>query len=123
MRPLLKKHRRTKLTIITVLLVMASGFLVTLVKRPLSEPLSNSSSRNASVKSKNSGSALTSVGLSSEGKTKLDEWAANLPLSFEPNKGQADPRVKFLASSTTSQLLLTSSEAILRLRHGQFTLK
>src|SRR6266853_724447 len=124
MRPSLNNHRRTKLTVATVLLVMAGVFFVNLVQRHLSEPISNSSSRNASFKSKDSGFALSPpAGLSVEGKAKLKEWTANLPLAFEPNKGQAASRVKFLASSSTSQLLLTSSEAILRLRNGQFTMK
>src|SRR6266404_6105773 len=123
MRPLLKKHHRTKLTIASVLPVLAVVFVVTLMQRRVSVPVSNPSPINASFKSKKSGSALTSAGLGSEGKPKLKEWAASLPLAFEPNKGQGDPRIKFLASSSTSQLLLTSSSAILRLRDGQFTLK
>src|SRR6266853_4843455 len=124
MRPSLNNHRRTKLTVATVLLVMAGVFFVNLVQRHLSEPISNSSSRNASFKSKDSGFALSPpAGLSVEGKTKLKEWTANLPLAFEPNQGQADRQVKFLASGSRSQLLLTSSEAILRLPKAQFRLK
>ena len=56
---------------------------------------------------------------------KVKELIANLPLAFEANAGQADPRVNFLARGIGSELLLTSSEAVLRLRHSQssFTLK
>jgi hypothetical protein len=39
-----------------------------------------------------------------------------LPLSFEANRGQTDPRVKFLSRGRGYGLLLTSTEAILTLR-------
>ena len=38
-----------------------------------------------------------------------------LPLSFEPNEGQTDPRVKFLSRSDGYALFLTSTEAVLAL--------
>jgi hypothetical protein len=38
-----------------------------------------------------------------------------LPMSFEPNRGQADPDVKFLARGSGYALLLTSTEAVLGL--------
>jgi uncharacterized repeat protein (TIGR01451 family) len=40
-----------------------------------------------------------------------------LPLSFEPNQGQSDSRVKFLAHGNGYGLYLTSSEAVLALPH------
>ncbi len=39
-----------------------------------------------------------------------------LPLSFEANRGQADPDVKFLARGSGYSLMLTSAEAVLSLR-------
>ena len=39
-----------------------------------------------------------------------------LPLSFEANDGQTDPRVKFLARGSGYQLFLGPAEAILTLR-------
>jgi uncharacterized repeat protein (TIGR01451 family) len=39
-----------------------------------------------------------------------------LPLRFEPNEGQTDPRVKFLARGSGYGLFLTSDEAVLALR-------
>jgi hypothetical protein len=39
-----------------------------------------------------------------------------LPLTFEPNRGQSDPRVKFLARGPGYTLFLTPSEAVLRLQ-------
>ncbi len=40
----------------------------------------------------------------------------NLPLRFEANRGQADPRVRFLARGADSELFLAGSEAVLVLR-------
>ena len=37
----------------------------------------------------------------------------NLPLSFEPNRGQTDPRVKFLSHAGHHMLWLTNDEAVL----------
>ncbi|MDQ8036359.1 MAG: SBBP repeat-containing protein [Pedobacter sp.] len=42
-----------------------------------------------------------------------------LPLHFEPNVGQSDPAVKFLAQSSGYSLFLTNNEAVLRLSRGQ----
>jgi hypothetical protein len=41
----------------------------------------------------------------------------NLPLSFEPNKGQTDSVVKFLARSSGYALFLTSDEAVFRFQN------
>src|SRR5580704_7519200 len=37
----------------------------------------------------------------------------NLPLRFEANRGQADPRVRFLARGSGSELFLADTEAVL----------
>jgi uncharacterized repeat protein (TIGR01451 family) len=42
----------------------------------------------------------------------------NLPLIFEPNQGQSDPEVKFLAHGGGYGLFLTADEAVLTLRHS-----
>jgi len=39
-----------------------------------------------------------------------------LPLSFEPNQGQVDPEVRFLARGSGYGLFLTANEAVLELR-------
>jgi len=44
------------------------------------------------------------------------EAYGELPLGFEPNQGQSDPAVKFLARGPGYNLLLTSTEALLQLR-------
>jgi hypothetical protein len=41
---------------------------------------------------------------------------SELPLSFEPNLGQADPRAKFLARGSRYTLFLTKDEAVVALR-------
>src|SRR5271167_254785 len=41
---------------------------------------------------------------------------AHLPLSFEINQGQADPRVKYLAHGQGYTLWLTADQAVLALR-------
>jgi hypothetical protein len=43
----------------------------------------------------------------------------NLPLSFEPNRGQSDPRVKFIARAHNETLFLTQKGATIALTHGR----
>ena len=47
---------------------------------------------------------------------------ATLPLSFEANQGQADPRVKFVARANGFALFLTRTEAVVSLRKPAFSL-
>src|SRR6266404_9020980 len=62
---------------------------------------------------------------SSEDKVKFEEWTARLPLAFEVNRGQTESRVKFFSRANGSELALTASGAILRLRDSRdpFTLQ
>ncbi len=46
-------------------------------------------------------------------KTSAIDAYRSLPLGFEPNRGQADPRVKFLARGQGLTLFLTSADAVL----------
>jgi len=41
-----------------------------------------------------------------------------VPLSFEANQGQTDPRVEFISRGSGYSLFLTSNEAVLTLRKG-----
>ncbi|HYA24443.1 MAG TPA: SBBP repeat-containing protein, partial [Terriglobales bacterium] len=43
---------------------------------------------------------------------------SQLPLVFEANQGQSDPRVKFLAHGSAYGLFLTADSAVLRLQHS-----
>jgi len=51
-------------------------------------------------------------------KLHLVEVYGELPLSFEANRGQTDPQVKFLSRGNGYNLYLTSSEAVLTLRNS-----
>jgi uncharacterized repeat protein (TIGR01451 family) len=46
----------------------------------------------------------------------IQELYANLPLAFEPNHGQTDQQVKFLARGNRYIVFLTANEAVLRLK-------
>src|SRR5207253_11191711 len=50
---------------------------------------------------------------------RLAEAYGSLPLSFEPNDGQAERKVKFLSRGSGYTLFLTSDEAVLALRSRQ----
>src|SRR5262249_22444472 len=57
-------------------------------------------------------------------KQKVLQQYGKLPLSFEANQGQTDPKVKFLSRGPGYQLFLLPHEAIIRLqkqRHAQHT--
>src|SRR6266404_5851156 len=62
---------------------------------------------------------------SSEDKVKFEEWTARLPLAFEVNRGQTESRVKFFSHEHGSELSLTATGAIPRLRDSRnpFTLQ
>lgn len=49
----------------------------------------------------------------------IQQSLAALPLRFEPNQGQTDDKVKFLARGQGYSLFLTQAEAVLSLRHSQ----
>ncbi len=51
--------------------------------------------------------------------TRVAEAYGNLPLLFEPNQGQTDTQVKFLARGGGYTLFLTDSEAVLVLKTAQ----
>src|ERR1700676_2035299 len=76
--------------------------------------------RNALGGSENALSRSRRTGVSSEESPRNDLQIASvyghLPLSFEPNQGQTDPQVKFLAHGGGYGLYLTGSEAVLALR-------
>ena len=53
---------------------------------------------------------------SAEVKRKVAESYGRLPLGFEANRGQTDPRVKFLSRGKGYTLFLTPREAVLALQ-------
>jgi len=71
----------------------------------------------------NDSQAIKSTGSSSTGAAPSlhrDVLASygHLPLSFEPNRGQSDARVKFSARKAGYTLFLTQTEAVFSLQHG-----
>ena len=54
-----------------------------------------------------------STQISSHPRAQIEELFGKLPLHFEPNQGQTDDRVRFLARSSGYQLFLTANEAVM----------
>ena len=52
-------------------------------------------------------------------RTRIQEAYGKLPLSFEPNQGQTEARVKFVARGSGYSLFLTPQEAILALHRSR----
>src|SRR6266545_7232531 len=75
--------------------------------RPASEILSNQQSGQHSE----SATALPRV--------EANTLTAQLPLSFEPNRGQTDRHVKYLSRGRGYSLFLTATEAVFSLRHSE----
>lgn len=53
----------------------------------------------------------------------IEKMVADLPVTFEPNSGQIDPRIDFIARLPQAEMLLNSSEAVLRSRSKQVDLR
>jgi uncharacterized repeat protein (TIGR01451 family) len=82
-----------------------------------------------------SGLLTSKLAVSGRNQSTLDAFAApvtanrpgvrvdlgQLPLSFEPNQGQTDPRVKFLARGSGYGVFLTADQAVLTLRSSANT--
>jgi hypothetical protein len=62
---------------------------------------------------------LSSSPLSAQSKPVTEKLYSKLPLSFEENRGQVDPRFRFLSHGDGYSLLLTESEAVLALSSGK----
>jgi hypothetical protein len=52
-------------------------------------------------------------------RTRIQEAYGKLPLSFEPNQGQTEARVKFVARGSGYSLFVTPQEAILALNRSR----
>ncbi|HVS83976.1 MAG TPA: PQQ-dependent sugar dehydrogenase [Pyrinomonadaceae bacterium] len=116
-----RNYRRTTLKTALVILFVTTLLVITWRPRPQANSLLPPKVNQRPTDS----SPLSASGPSFEDKGKLKEWTTNLPLAFEVNRGQADPRAKFLSRQNGSELLLTATGAILRLRDARrpFTLK
>jgi len=63
--------------------------------------------------------ARPAVGLKPAAESNAAGRYASLPLAFEPNRGQADPNVKFLAHESSSTIFLSSRDILIELRRGK----
>jgi hypothetical protein len=69
------------------------------------------------------GSILPSASTPQGSGTRVIDSYGKLPLSFEANQGQADSHVKFMSRGSGYSLVLTSTEAVFRLRTSDFGLR
>src|SRR3989454_211217 len=93
----------------TAILISASAALAVLA----SSPSTRTVARAAANPSKPSNSNQRP---NQAGQQRLAENYGKVPLSFEANQGQTDPRVKFLSRGSGYTLFLTGDEAVLSLR-------
>ncbi|MGA9498108.1 MAG: SBBP repeat-containing protein [Terriglobales bacterium] len=70
----------------------------------------------AEAKPNDSATASAQQILASQKATKLQSLSSSLPMFFEPNQGQTDPQVKFVARGAGYGLFLTADEAVLELQ-------
>jgi hypothetical protein len=66
---------------------------------------------------------LTPVGVATKRPTQISGNLGKIPLSFEENRGQTDPRVAYLARGRDVALFLTPSEAVLSSRNDTLRMK
>jgi hypothetical protein len=96
----------------TVFLVLAALFLATQSPTKLA-------SQKAAVRA--AADVVKSADVKSDGMSKAEARAAlaKLPMSFEPNLGQTDPRVKYLARGSGYMAFLTDDGAVVRLKQSE----
>jgi len=80
---------------------------------PLRGPASRAGDGVSTNISKTFRNAIGSISPSSTNRNTLQQQYGKLPLSFEPNHGQTDARVKFLSRGRGYALFLTPTEAVL----------
>lgn len=108
---------------ILVTLVLATtilGLRTHLRDSVATRPLGGTEVKGDSIRSRlgvTSGSHFAAANSGRGSQTQLLKTYGKLPLSFEPNNGQTDSQVKFLARGSGYTLFLTSTEAVLTL-HG-----
>jgi hypothetical protein len=106
--------RRNKLYLVAlVILASLLAGLITYRHLPAQEKLlAGARQQNAEVMPLVSNSSLPTEA-QEQTRSRIEVGYGNLPLSFEPNHGQTDPRVKFVSRAGNRTLWLTSDEAVL----------
>src|SRR6266581_1405397 len=94
-----RRRKRVPIPVIALLLLALPAFIV---------PAGN---RSSAFPSRNAPTATQPAH-----RQRSTESYGRVPLSFEANQGQTDPRVKFLSRGSGYTLFLTSDEAVLSLR-------
>ncbi len=105
-------------------LAFAVMFLLVLAGSALLVPVSGRYAQNSAVQVPASPNSFASSLQSNRPHSKPEARAilGQLPLIFEPNQGQADPRVKFLARGTGYSLYLDTTGAMLAVPEAQSSL-
>jgi hypothetical protein len=96
---------------------VAVAFLVALAATVLMLGSRASQVAGGSQKIQRQGPSSIPVASSQDAVPVMDAYR-RLPMIFEPNQGQSDPEVKFLAHGSGYGLFLTTDEAVLTLRHS-----
>jgi beta-propeller repeat-containing protein/Big-like domain-containing protein len=106
--------RRNKLYLVAlVILASLLAGLITYRHLPAQEKLlAGARQQNAEVMPLVSNSSLPTEA-QEQTRSRIEVGYGNLPLSFEPNHGQTDSRVKFISRAGNRTLWLTSDEAVL----------
>jgi len=104
------RHSRLYFLALAILASLPAG-LITYRHLPKQKlPPAETQSQNETIlRSKGSNLAETQEG----DRLRVEVGYGNLPLSFEPNRGQTNPRVKFVSRAGNRTLWLTSDEAVL----------
>jgi len=111
---------RTKIVCFSPILLVSMSILIYQIT---DQHASRRSTSTHQAQSQNVQPILSEVAMINAGPAKaqdstrlqVEESYGNLPLSFEPNRGQADPRVRFLSRAGNRTLWLTEDEAVLAL--------
>src|SRR5579864_1017263 len=107
--------RRSKLYLFLALAIFSSllAGLITYRHLPMQEkPLAGVRLQNVAVMPLLSNS-LNPAEAQKQDRLRIEAGYGNLPLAFEPNRGQTDSRVKFLSHAGHNTLWLTNDEAVL----------
>jgi len=104
------RTRWTKIAGISLLAMVAAVCVAPLAKSHVTAPAAHAAENPSPLNSR-----LNTQPASPAEQARIATSFGNLPLSFEPNRGQTDPQVKFLSRSSHYNLFLTSDEAVFTL--------
>ncbi len=105
----MKNHQKFAFATAVVLCLLSAGFYFF---RAPSEPAKQTETSAIKAEAQPAANAPESPA----DKTKIAEAYGNLPINFEPNLGQTDGQVKFVARGQNYSLFLTDTAAVLSLR-------